>query len=64
MNRWAAVDASKRELLMPHQSQMPYLERNIEKHMALNRYLGALTGTEMAEGFWVEDSNASKMLDF
>ena len=64
MNRWITIDDSKRKLLMPHQSQMPYLERNIEKHMALNRYLGVLTGTEMAEGFWLEDSNVSKMLDF
>lgn len=64
MNRWVAIDASKCTLLMPHQSQMPYLERNIEKHMALNRYLGTLMGTEMAEGFWVEDSNTLNMLDF
>lgn len=64
VNRWVTIDTSKRELLLPHQSQMPYLEINIEKHMALNRYLGVLTGAEMAEGFWLEGPNVSKMLDF
>ncbi len=64
VNRWVAINASKRKFLMPHQSQMPYLESNIEKHMALNQYLGVLTGTEMAEGFWLEGPNVSEMLDF
>lgn len=63
VNRWVTIDTSKCELLMPHQSQMPYLESNIAKHMALNRYFGVLTGTEMAEGFWMEEPKTPKMLD-
>lgn len=62
MNHWVAIDSSKIEPLMLHQSQMPYLEKNLKKHIALNKYLGALIGTDMAEAFWAEKYNDVKML--
>lgn len=46
-----------------HSSQMPYLERTLQKHIALNRFLGSLFSCEYVEGFSVLYEDKSDSID-
>lgn len=41
----------KESAVLVHSSQMPYLELNLKKHIALNRFYGTLISSEYAEGY-------------
>lgn len=43
----------KREIVSIHQSQYPYIHTNLQKHIALNVFLGSLSSCDYAEGFTV-----------
>lgn len=42
---------TKESAVLVHSSQMPYLELNLKKHFALNRFYGTLISSEYAEGY-------------
>ena len=53
----------KKMAVRKHASQMPYVERNLQKHIALNRFLGTLLSCEYAEGFSMMYEEKSHCLD-
>lgn len=44
----------KTAMISCHQSQQPYLQKNINKHRALSSFLGSLCDCAQAEGFYEE----------
>lgn len=53
----------KYQVVRYHSSQMPYIERNLQKQIALNRLLGSFFSCEYAEGFSVVYESKSISLD-
>ncbi|WP_294472150.1 PIG-L deacetylase family protein [uncultured Ruminococcus sp.] len=53
----------KEEALKYHISQMPYIEKNMSKHLALSKFLGVLCGCEFVEAFYECRSENVKSLD-
>lgn len=45
----------KRKLAYYHKSQNPYIDLNVNKHIALNKFLGALSSCEYAEAFEIKE---------
>lgn len=52
----------KKEVIKQHQSQFPYILRNMEITISLNRLLGSINGVKYVEGFSFEDYR-SKLFD-
>lgn len=60
----SAYYKTKSDAVSFHTSQMPYLNRNLNIHIALNRFFGSLLSCEYAEGYNVLCFNNSISTDF